>query len=215
MEKKRILFLHGFLGSSEDMRPFFLEEHECHSINLKDYMKDKSKILKDFNGPYDLALGYSYGGRVLGKLLEKDLHYVKKPIFVSARLTAYTEEELKEREFLKNKLLGLSITEFYDYWDNLELFDDHSMKDYREHHNIPQTQWSLEEIHHYLNSEFTFDSQVELQKLRDKALYFYGDKDSKYRNEAKKMPLVSKSFNGGHRFLFQQVDAIKKELKAL
>ena len=213
-EKKRVLYLHGFLGNSEDMKPFFIEGFECHSVNLKNYMKNKSDILKAFKGPYDLALGYSYGGRVLGKLIEESPDYVANPIFISTRLSSYTEQELKEREVFKNKLLNFSLNEFYDYWENLSLFDGHSMDEYRKKHNLPDAKWSLEDIHYYLKNEFTFENQVDCEKLKDRALYLYGESDSKYKNEAKKMPFVSKAFKGGHRFLFDQIDAVKNELKA-
>lgn len=215
MVKKKALFLHGFLGNYEDMHPFFVEGHDCYSVNLKDYMKDKSKILKDFKGPFDIAFGYSYGGRVLGKLLDLKLDYVAKPVFVSARLSSYSNKELEERTKLKDKLLNMSIEEFYNFWSQLPLFGKHSMKDHRSSKGTTEHPWSLEEIHYYLNYEFTFENQIDLNKLKNKALYFYGESDLKYGKEAQKMPFKSKSFQGGHRFLFDQIEAIKSEIKNL
>jgi len=212
MLQKKALFLHGYLGGAEDMTPFFLEGYECHSVSLRNYMKNKVNIFDDFPGPYDLALGYSYGGRVLASLLEKKPDYVFKPVFASSRISAYTDKQLKERNALQKKLILMSLNDFEYYWNTLPLFQGHSMSDYRVKYKIDHEKWNQEEISYYLKNEFTYENPVDYKKFYTKSSYFYGNSDVKYKSEAKKLPFTSKSFKGGHRFLFEQVEAIKKEL---
>ena len=112
----KALYLHGFLGDPQDMSPFFLEGVESYSLNLRTKLLQSTNVEKEVvhklneelldSGPYDFAVGYSFGGRVLAKLLEKNPKLVKKPVFCSARITSYKIEDLKKREAFKLDLLS-------------------------------------------------------------------------------------------------------------
>jgi len=220
----KALYLHGFLGGPKDMSPFFLEGVESHSVDLRTLVlktkSQKSEELLD-SGPYDFAVGYSFGGRVLAKLLEENPKFVKKPVFCSARVTPYTREELEKREDFKKDLLSRLNSssdkflndDFSKYWAGLELFGGHSMNDFRKEFNISHKPWNIDEIKHYLESHFTYETP-KLSGFIQASIYIHGELDSKYKKESEKLDMKTYEFEGlGHRFLYEDPKKFKSFLK--
>ena len=216
---KRALYIHGFLGDPQDMKPLFLEDYECDSVDVRTLLKTSQnkpdKLLELYKGPYDFSVAYSYGGRLLAQCLLLDPNYVDRPIFCSSRVTIYSPEELRSREMFKEKLfekLNISLEVFFDFWESLSLFSDHSMKDYRSKNRIDARSWTIEEITNFLKNHFTY-SLFSLEGFEEKSWYFYGEKDSKYKREIEKLKMKYHEFSGlGHRFLFEDIRDFKKTL---
>ena len=207
----RALYLHGFLGSLDDMRPLFLEGVQCESVSVLNYLNQPTELMKKHKGTYDYAVGYSYGGRLLAKCLEIDPGFVKTSVFCSSRVSAYSKQELVERRGFQEKLIKIanhSVDDFYEYWDNLRLFKGHRMKDFRKRHAIPSTPWGKAEILDFLKNHFTYTSP-KLEKF--KSWYFYGERDYKYKKQG--LNMKTHEFKGhGHRFLFEDSKLFKSVL---
>jgi len=212
----RALYLHGFLGSKDDMKPLFLKGVDCESVNVKEYLEDPLKLMNHHKGSYDYAVAYSFGGRFLAKCLELDSSFVKKPIFCSSRITGYTDEELIERQKFKVKLLSLveqSVEEFYNYWDTLALFSGHKMNVYREEYEIKNFSWTKQQIIFFLTNHFTYIAP-DMSSFEEHSVYFFGEKDLKYKKVSESLKMRSLGFeNLGHRFLFESPELFKKVLE--
>lgn len=218
---KKILYLHGFLGLPEDMKPLFLEGFDCEAYDLRKLLKSSSPIekLASETGVYTAVVGYSFGGRILEELKTLSPDKSQKWIFCSSRHTTYPKKELSERKIFKENLeakVNDSLDQFYEYWETLPLFSTHSMKSYRGEHKINKQQWSEKEISLYLENFF---NSPQNEPVQDKNVYyFYGEQDKKYSLEAERLePYFNiESFsNCGHRAIFEDVVEFKKKLKII
>lgn len=216
MSKGKALYLHGFLGDPSDMRPLFLEDYDCEAFDVRSLLKEESPavVLSQKISNYDFAVGYSFGGRLLGELKELCPEKINKWIFVSSRHTPYPAEELASRKDLRKRLFEASfdLEEFFGIWREFPLFSDHQMDQYRQDHRLAFTPWSQEEIQIYLDR--FFQSKQFMPSKCKKSHYFHGLGDQKYSKEAKRLEGV---FNlhagkGGHRFLFEDPEGFKVSL---
>lgn len=217
---KKAFYLHGFLGGPEDMRPLFLEGYEIKSVDLRKYLEHKDiaeALSQEFRGGFDFAFGYSFGGRVLARILNKDPGFSKKWFFASSRHSSYSVKEIKDRELFKRKLLSslaFGLEDFHLFWSKLGLFSGHRMDVYRENYELPFPAWTSEEITLYLENHFTYKNR--LPPDNKNAYYLYGDKDDKYTREAKSVKNFFKviDFEGrGHRFLFESPEDVKEKIE--
>jgi hypothetical protein len=213
---KKILYLHGFLSQPQDMEPLFISGFECHSLNIKSFQDRPEDVFKSYNQSFDYSVAYSFGGRFLAHLLNLRPDFINQPIFCSARLTAYTPEELIQREAFRKILLEKleqSVDVFYDYWRSIPLFNGHSMEQFRKEHSIVYKKWSFEEIQSFLLNHFTYETP-NLELFKSRSYFLFGGLDDKYKAEAKRLNMKSYEFeNSGHRFLFENPLNFKKYLK--
>lgn len=218
---KKILFLHGFLGSEKDMKPFFIKGAKNTSLDLKNLLL-KGNTIKDFGKNlefYDLAIGYSFGGRVLSWLNEFYPDKFHKKIYISSRHTNYSDEELLGRSRLHQKLIEIvssSVEDFYNFWEEMLLFTKHSQPDFRKKYQIQNELWTGKEIEFYLNNFFTIPFP-ELNKDTN-SYYFCGEKDLKYSKEGENLAryfCVKKIKDVGHRLLFENPELFKLEIKKI
>ncbi len=214
---KKALYLHGFLGTYQDMQPLYLDGYKCDSFNLrtllfkKDYIKELSKNIKE----YDFIVGYSFGGRILKELKLCFPEKSKTWVFVSSRHTPYSKAEALLRESFRQKLF-LKLEDrvkFLNYWKKLSLFSGHQMDEYRAKYKLGYTPWTVDEIKKYLEC-FFISSQVKPQKC-DKSIFVHGKSDEKYFKEGKKLNKIFDVYSlpGGHRCLFENPDEFKIFLK--
>ena len=212
----KALYLHGFLGEPDDMSPLFLEDYNCESVDVRQFLDKPNDLIKQHPGPYDYSVAYSYGGRLLAKCLELNPNFVKKPLFCSTRITDYTEEELKKREDFKKILLGKlesSYIEFMSFWSSLPLFDGHNMSDYRKKYGIRTKPWEKSMILSFLNNHFTYRAP-KLKGFEDQSWFLFGGNDQKYKKEILKLKMNHYEFlDLGHRFLFEDPELFKNTLK--
>jgi pimeloyl-ACP methyl ester carboxylesterase len=218
---KKIAFLHGFLGSPGDMTPFFIEGAENTSIDLRrllfepEPIKKLTEILTDF----DILVGYSFGGRLLGEVKKQSGFIDKTWIFVSSRHTPYTVEELEKREEFKNKLgrlIQTNMKKFYDYWNELPLFSGHVMSDFREKYSTAYKPWTEDEMVKYLLDHFNSEQFIPFKDTR--VHYIYGGKDEKYSLEAGRLNeifTVHKLEGLGHRAPFEDVQKFNKLIQEI
>lgn len=218
---KKILYLHGFLGSPEDMNPLFLDGFDCEAYNLRDLLEasDPVQKLAFDTSAYAAIVGYSFGGRILEELKSFVPDKSHKWIFCSSRHSPYSEEELLQREVFRKALKAKaqeSVDVFYKDWESLSLFTGHSMKTYRDEYKISYEKWAETEICQYLEKFF---NSPQVEPLKDVGVhYFYGDLDSKYSLEAQRLKPyfnVESFSNCGHRAIFEDVAEFKKKLKRI
>jgi len=215
---KKIAFLHGFLGAPTDMSPFFLDKAENTSVEYRELLLGSDPIgkLTEKIADFDVLVGYSFGGRLLGEVKKTSKLKNKTWVFVSSRHSPYTDEQLREREVFRDKLSYLIQTDlqkFNDYWNGLPLFSGHLMSDFREQNGKSYKPWTEEEKLNYLEKHF---NSTQFFPEADKNVHYVcGEKDLKYSNEAK---LLKKVFNVytlkgvGHRAPFEDVNQFKNLL---
>lgn len=218
---KKIAFLHGFLGSPEDMSPFFLENTESKAVAYRDLLLEENTIqkLSDRLESFDVLVGYSFGARLLGEVKRLSRLKNKTWIFVSSRHSPYTEEQLKEREIFRNKLAYLIETDllkFNDFWNSLPLFSGHTMSDFREKYAMAYRPWTEDEKLNYLENFFNSE---QFQPAADPSVhYLHGEKDVKYSSEA---ALLKGVFNVytlkevGHRAPFEDESQFRDVLRKI
>jgi len=219
---KKIAFLHGFLGAPADMSPFFLDGVENKSIEYRDLLLEADTIdkLAERLQTYDVLVGYSFGGRLLGEVKEisklKSLLKDRTWVFVSSRHTPYTSEQLEERKIFKDKmsyLIQTDLEKFNDFWNDLPLFSGHLMSDFRSQNGKAYKPWTENEKLNYLNRHF--NSRQFFPEVDKNVHYICGEKDLKYSNEAR---LLKEVFNVytlkgvGHRAPFENVNQFKNLL---
>lgn len=216
---KKALYLHGFLGSPQDMEPLFLKGYECESFDVRKILFEENYIqaLSEQIGFYDFILGYSFGGRLLEELKRVHPDKAKNWIFVSSRHSSYPEEELKSREVFRGLIYSKldSRAAFFEYWKSLPLFGGHQMDEYRAEHKLGYTPWTTEEIDQYL--EFFFTSpQIDPVKCENTS-FIHGLGDEKYSKEGERLKDIFNVFSlqGGHRFLFEKPEEFKLMLQKI
>lgn len=212
----KALYIHGFLGDPNDMRPLFLNGYECESFDVRSLLNEESpiEVLSEKTSSYQFAVGYSFGGRLLEELKEIAPEKSKLWFFVSSRHSPYSKDELVHRELFREKLVNASydLEAFFEIWNTLPLFSGHKMDEYRQRYKLAFTPWTPEEIRRYL--DLFFQSRQFIPKKCNKSYYLYGDSDEKYSGEAEvlKNTFRLSAAQGGHRFLFEQPDKFKLQV---
>lgn len=194
------------------MTPFYIKGALNNSIDLREILfeEDPIKRLSEILEGFDILVGYSFGGRLLGEVKKRNEFNNKTWIFVSSRHSPYPKEELVERELFKNKLgrmVQTDLLRFYEYWNKLPLFTGHLMSDFREAHSTSYKPWTEDEMVKYL-LDF-FNSEQFVPDKDENVHYVYGEKDIKYSKEAKRLSGLFKTHKMagvGHRNLFENVE---------
>ena len=218
---KKVVCLHGFLGSEEDFK-FLAGEFELFCPNLDPYIleKDIKKLIYDIetfkqNDPLYLV-GYSFGSRLSTEVIKLSPDLFEKIFLIAghAGLKSVKEREERievEKEFLR-AIESKKFEDFCHYWNQLDLFkfDDDikpvektisTMKSYFFNFGLSKQNYNLEC----------------LKRVKDKIRWVFGSKDKKYSDYAK---IELYDFNisflegVGHRVLKNEIgqDFIRKEL---
>lgn len=143
-----VIFLHGFSGSSNDFKYFIDNLPEGYNgyafdllghgnssspKDLKKYLpKNQIKIIEEIFNYLSIKnpviIGYSMGGRMALAYTNNQPHNVKALLLESASFGYLTELEKQNRIEndikLAEKIMSISLEDFFDYWLNIPLFDD-------------------------------------------------------------------------------------------
>ncbi|WP_408096775.1 alpha/beta fold hydrolase [Peredibacter sp. HCB2-198] len=198
---------HGFLGSPEDFK--FLKQdnvilHDLYSM--------------DFNpeiNPGDTLIGYSMGGRIAMELASKVNWNIDKLVLMNSHPGLEFEDEKESRrdweDSVLEKLKTMPSSEFFDYWNELSIFEfDSPLKPISEERYLASQrlfdQFRLSKQQNFLPS---------LEDHKDKVLYLVGLFDNKYFTLAEEViapyGIQVTPIAGGHR-LFQNSQEVKSIL---
>lgn len=198
---------HGFLGSPEDFK--FLKQDNVILHDL--YSPDFNPEIKSG----DTLIGYSMGGRIAMELANKVNWDINKLVLMNSHPGLEFDDEKNSRkeweDSVLTKLQSESPAEFFEYWNELPIFEFDS----------PLAPISEER---YLASQKLFD-QFRLSKQtnflpsledhKDKVLYLVGLFDNKYFTLAEEViapyGIQVTPVSGGHR-LFQEPQQVKSIL---
>lgn len=143
-----VIFLHGFSGSSNDFK-YFIENlpngFNGYAFDLLGHGKSSSpkdfkeyfpsnqikiinEICNHFSIKSPVIIGYSMGGRMALAYTNNYPHQVKA-LFLESTSFGYSSEEEKQKRIendikLAEKIMSISLEDFFDYWLNIPLFDD-------------------------------------------------------------------------------------------
>jgi 2-succinyl-6-hydroxy-2,4-cyclohexadiene-1-carboxylate synthase len=164
--KKKVLFIHGFLGENQDFIPIIkmLKNHfHCLGIDLPGHGKTPwvqglSKIelmnaiaLLIKKHSIAAVVGYSLGGRLAMEIDSRFPGLIKKLVILSSHLGLEADEALQRENnimFFKN-LLHHSAQEFLYHWYKQPLFHSLCKKmilKKRKKINVEAALWMLEEL---------------------------------------------------------------------
>ena len=143
-----IIFLHGFSGSSYDFKYFIdnlPEGYNGYAFDLLGHGKSSSpedlkkyfpsnqiKIIREICNHLSIKnpviIGYSMGGRMALAYTNNHPHQVKA-LFLESTSFGYFSEEEKQKRIendikLAEKIMSISLEDFFDYWLNIPLFDN-------------------------------------------------------------------------------------------
>lgn len=145
--KKPIIFLHGFTGSSLDwnflinklpneFEPIIIDllghgqtssPRDLTKYSFHSQIEFLNKIIEKLNLIKPILVGYSMGGRLALSYFTKYPNSIEAMVLESTSFGLKTENEKKERiesdQILANKITSLTIKEFVDYWMTIPLFN--------------------------------------------------------------------------------------------
>lgn len=173
IEKKRLIFLHGFLGSPQDWDEVIahLPGYNCTALTYP------------FNIPPDgILIGYSMGGRIA-------LRYPHRKIVISAHPGLQTDDEKAARCLHDQKWIDLLHTvafpEFLKKWHDQPLFDS-----LRVHPNFPKILARRLEQQEIAREMFFKESLAD-QPFSTDAMFIHGQLDTKFAQLYKNLKINS------------------------
>ena len=235
--KKKLLFIHGFLGSNGDFLNYFpvndlKKNYHLIFLNLEqidncftfeEYIdKIGEKLLKRF-GKIDVSIGYSLGGRVAINLKSKFPKLINKLILISSALNPplLLEQRQKRLNSDKNLLKRVSskkqLNIFLTNWYKQDLF--HKLNNNQDT-KIKIKNFNLSDIKRqkYLLQVLSVGNQplIPINKLKSSIIYIYGKHDKKYSKMAKEQKLKRIEFkNSAMPLTYKKTCYSKKKLKKL
>jgi len=196
--KKKILFIHGLLGSTSDFYPIIkpLSQHfDCLSVDLPGHGKavwreqvSKQAILEELSEivllhEISYIIGYSLGGRLAMELDSLKPHLTEKLVIISSHPGLQKEEFLLRSQQIDmlQKLLEHSTKAFLNYWYSQPLFitlSRRKMLKKRKNLNTSAIKWMLDEL------SLIKQPQLWLHLKLSSSKYFFicGKNDTYYRN---------------------------------
>lgn len=214
--KKTILFIHGFTGSSKDWQNIIPQIDESFSrvaIDLVGHGQSSSpeeisfykiesitqqlkKVLEKLKIDKVIFAGYSMGGRVALSFTEAYPQLLHSLILESATAGIETETERKTRfesdGTLAKKIINDGIENFVEYWMNLPIFESQKNLPIEKINQIKKNKLSNNPIG-LSNSLLGFSTGImptlwnNLADLKIPTLLLSGQLDSKYVNINQKM----------------------------
>ncbi len=191
-----VLFLHGFLGCKEDWDRIIFElkkEYACYSFDLpghgnapcsEDWEKDIFQHL-DKEGISKLhVVGYSMGGRLAMRLIQKEPKRFAKKVFLSAHLGLTSSDEKNKRKEQTDKwalmIQSMPMEDFISYWYGQDLFVclKENKELFKEVFQKRSTQ-NKEGLVHALRT--MCPSLQGYFEMREECLFVFGEKDLKYQ----------------------------------
>ncbi|MAZ49586.1 MAG: hypothetical protein CME65_13580 [Halobacteriovoraceae bacterium] len=212
MSKKRLLALHGFLGSPHDFN-YLRQDFELMAPDLRALVSESIeevgiRLLGEEKIP---IIGYSFGARLAARLKLLFPDRVGPCFLFSGHMGLQYPQERLDRESFERKIIEklqtLSKQEFEEFWNRLELFKaDEPIKinsnpiewvDFFKNYGLSQQPYLIDDLKEYC----------------EEIIFGYGTYDSKYKDYANKELSDFKVhwFSCGHRVLFQEFE-IKKLL---
>ncbi|OGN64399.1 MAG: hypothetical protein A3E80_03940 [Chlamydiae bacterium RIFCSPHIGHO2_12_FULL_49_9] len=171
-----IVFLHGFLGTSEDWQEVWRElpDATCVGIDLPGHGKSpfSEKFEIGIEEPFHLV-GYSMGGRLAMQFAEKNRERVKTLTLVSTHPGLKTEEEREKRvesdQRWADLLLKEPIDEFLKRWYDQPLFGNFKpMRKKQDPKNLAKA------LIHYSLAHQSCEAP-------ENAMFVVGERDEKFR----------------------------------
>lgn len=201
-----LICLHGFLGSPQDF-DFLSASFDTYCPDLDAYIdKEVGEILEEISlktSKRRVLIGYSFGARMAMQVFLKSPSSFDSLYLLAGHAGIETQEQRIKRESIechfKKQINELAPNDFYDYWNNLDLFNfDEKLETKEFDKNCVLSyfeKWGLSK------QPFLRD---ELLKYKDKIKWYFGEKDFKYVEYARENLFqfdVHFIKNTGHRLL--------------
>ena len=215
--RKKLIFLHGFLGSPSDWDPissYFSENYDCFAPKLSELEKIE---LNDSH-----LIGYSMGGRIALELLLKDSKNFHSGVLLSTNPGIHDYERaqriLSEKDWIE-KLKTYPLDEFIEEWYSQPLFINAP---------IPKSRWHInQEEMIELFQKYSIAKQDSfwdtLTSPHPNLTFLFGEKDEKYAKIGRKLKAmklrVESLKNCSHALHLENpgecINAIEKHLKVI
>lgn len=198
----------GFLSDKCDFA-FLNNEFE---VVFHDLRHTNTMVISAAISPSDTVVGYSLGGRASLQIADESGFAFKKLILLASHPGLHDQEQIQARKGWEDevltKLTTLSSSEFYGWWNQLNVFQHDSPLTSRDLSGWAETfaKYRLSDQTHYLSF---------MKAHRDKILYVFGDKDEKYSAIATNLSeagIRTRKMNAGHR-LFQSPNELMQILR--
>ena len=225
----KILILHGNFEGESDWKCFcdLLESQYLKKEKVQIEFFNLWKCLKQNNPPswsffieqfmriyskssFDVALGYSLGGRILLNLLDAGWT-VPKAIFLSTHTGLLSEDDQNSRIWSdlkwKEKVLSLDWKELFEEWNSQDVFQNEGMPSFENFADLENYRLEIAQAFDVLSLGRSQDFTQNLLDLSQKMKIYWvtGELDSKFSALAERLSQKAphihfKSFQGaGHR----------------
>ena len=225
VKKKVLVFIHGFLGSSQDWKSFafkYFHNHSLHFYQIPGHgfkplptttiLEDLQQFIKPL-GRVNL-IGYSMGGRIAMHLYALFPHMVDKLVILSSQI-GLEREEKKERlawdEVWAKKIDELPFDVFLDLWYKQSLFNSleltSQLLSQRSNHN----KYDLVSTFKLLSPARLPNLWLKPPTFFENMLFFFGKEDVKYGQIAKKLRSIKNAKtveieNASHSLIIEKPD---------
>lgn len=206
-----LVFLHGFLGTSEDWRPVVSHLPACTCVGIDLPGHGKSSFTPEFsfsmeNEPFHL-IGYSLGGRLAMHYAKKHPEKIASLTLLSAHPGLKTEEEKKKRFekdlYWASLLQTRPIDDFLQHWYAQPLFRTfHPNLAQRRNQNIEALTQTL--LHYSLGKQIDF-----LPFLPSSTQVLIGQWDLNYHSLYPRYHLIEKA---GHAVHLENPKSVAEEI---
>ena len=232
-----IYALHGFLGQGSDWdlslsefnqsshfkvaAPNYFYDSDFSNLELNNFYLNINNHLIQKKKYKKIFIGYSLGGRIGLKILEKYQDLFDHYIFVSTHPGLETNEDKQTRQIhdklWSEKIKKLSWDQFINEWNNQSILDSKN-KLVRLEEKYKKELLSLAMIKYSLGTQDNFRDLIKTNQ--NKITWIVGDQDFKFLELAellkqKKILLDYKRIFSGHRVLLDNPDSLKIILKSL
>ena len=235
--KRKILFIHGWLGDNSTFKNYFpitklQKKYHLIFLNLEifenvhtfhDYANKTIELLKSKFQKVDLVVGYSMGGRLALHLKLKDITYFNKLILISSAINPPLLRSRRLKRFKKDKCLLKNINSrakakfFLNKWYNQEIFYN-ANQTYQIKEFINKFKLEDSKRHHYLISTLSVGLQplISIKNIENSIFYLFGEKDLKYKNISSKLKCSKYEFkNCGHAPHIEEIEFFKEKIEKI
>ncbi len=226
MSATLIYALHGFLGCAADWDALKtrLSEFEFFADEL---FSEKAELGADsiaLNPGKKIFLGYSLGGRLGLRILEKSPEFFDHYVFLSTHpglpddnLVAREARKLSDQRWAE-KITSDNWNSFLKEWNSQAVFTGSNQEPQRNLQNYDLTKLRKSLLNWSLSSQADYSGLI--KKNRHKITWVVGDRDSKFceiATDLKNKEILSgyERISSGHRIWLDQPDAVADIIKKL
>lgn len=132
---KPLVCIHGFLGNQTDFSAFTFEGYKTHTYEIPGHGQNQRALAQynlealalDFENylrelPNPLVWGYSLGGRILQKVLERSQVNLSGAILESTGFVQDPVERVQNDRLWAHKITSLEVKAFLEEWYSQDLF---------------------------------------------------------------------------------------------